>query len=72
VEKEIMEDHKFIRQATNPGAVINTDKKGLLEYKLKKAQATTISNQNSRINNVEKRMENIESMLIEILNRLKE
>lgn len=57
-------DHKFIRDADNPGAVINTDKEGLTKYKAEKAKS-------AKLKEMEKRIDNMESMLSEILKHVK-
>lgn len=56
-------DHQYKRSASNPGAIINTDKSALEAYKQRKLQS-------KRINNLEERMNNIENLLLTILEKM--
>lgn len=58
-----MEEHKYLRQSNNPGAIVNTDKKALEQYKARRNQSREINNIKEDVNEVKRTMEKILQIL---------
>jgi hypothetical protein len=53
----------FVRQSDNPGAALNTDKRGLEAYKKRKERE-------NEINNIKQEVADIKNLLQQILNKV--
>lgn len=55
-----MEEHKYLRQSNNPGAIVNTDKKALEQYKARR-------NQSKEINSIKEEVLEVKQTMAKIL-----
>lgn len=62
-----MKTTEFIRQESNPGAILNVDNSGLEAYKRQREIMRNVGTHESRIQSIENSLEQIKGMLIKIL-----
>ena len=61
-----MKTKEFMRQETNPGALINVDNSGLAAYKRQREVLRNINTQEQRIEKIESTLDEIKNLLVQL------
>ena len=64
-----MKTTEFIRQETNPGAILNIDNSGLGAYKRQREIMRNVGTHEERIKCIETSLDEIKNMLVKLLNQ---
>lgn len=64
-----MKTTEYVRQDTNPGAILNVDNSGLAAYKRQREIMRSVGTHEERIKRIEGSLDEIKNLLVAVLER---